>query len=358
MKKILAVLLCVAVVIAGAIGYLAFDMSGDTSGKNLTEQEITIEIPKGSGANAIGKILKANGVIKNDLYFKLYVKKNPVEGLQYGTFTMKKGMAYEDIIKTLTVVQDKRQTVSVTIPEGSTVIKFAKLVEEAGLCSSQEFIDTVENTDWSAYRFYQYVKQDANKPFKMEGFLFPDTYEFFPEATPQQIAEKMVAHFDGMITDKMYEDIEKAGFDLQDIVTLASYVQEEAGDPANQGDVAAVFLNRLKPNSPHPKLESDVSYYYMREFIEPYLGVGRDESPIEMQNAINTYNCVGIPITPVSSPGIDAIMATIYPTKNSPYYFFLTDLTGKYYYAETYAQHEHNINAMKAVNAGVEKNGK
>ncbi|MEG2928971.1 MAG: endolytic transglycosylase MltG [Oscillospiraceae bacterium] len=358
MKKILAALLCVIVILACIGGYFAWDMSSDSKGKNLTEQEITIEVPKGSGANAVGKILKASGVIKNDLYFKLYVKKNPVEGLQYGTFTMKKGMAYGDIIKTLTVVQDKRQTVSVTIPEGSTIIKFSKLVEEAGLCSAQEFIDTVESTDWSAYRFYQYVREDVNKPFKMEGFLFPDTYEFFPDATPQQIAEKMVAHFDSMITDKMYEDMEKAGFNLQDIVTLASYVQEEAGDPKNQGDVAAVFLNRLKPGSPHPKLESDVSYYYMREFIEPYLGVGRDKSPIEMQNAINTYNCVGIPVTPVSSPGIDAIMATIYPTENSPYYFFLTDLTGKYYYAKTYEEHAQNINTMKAVNAGVDKNGK
>ncbi|MBQ5783176.1 MAG: endolytic transglycosylase MltG, partial [Oscillospiraceae bacterium] len=138
-----------------------------------------------------------------------------------------------------------------------------------------------------------------------------------------------------------------------DVVTLASYVEEESDGPETQPDVAAVFLNRLKEGSPYPKLESDVSYYYMREQIEPYLGVGRDQSPIEMQNAVNTYLCEGIPVTPVSSPGLSSIMAVLNPTQDSPYYFFLTDLTGTYYYAETWDGHVKNIATMEAVNAKV-----
>lgn len=353
MKNLLKIILVLIIVGAIAVTYFALDMKSDMEGGKGKSEEITIDVPKGSGANAVGKILEESGVIKNSLYFKLYVKKNPVSDLQYGTFVLKSDMSYSDIINKLKTIQDKRETVSVTIPEGSTIIKFGQLVEAAGLCTAQEFIDTVENTDWSSYRFYQYVKSDPNKLFKMEGFLFPDTYEYFPDATPKEIVEKMVAHFDANITDEMYGQIEQMGYTLQDIVTIASYVQEEAGDVIHQADVAAVFLNRLKPNSPHPKLESDVSYYYMREFIEPYLGVGRDQSPIEMQNAVNTYNCVGIPVTPVSAPGIDAIKATLNPTQDSPYYFFLTDLTGKYYYAVTYDEHLNNVRTMKTVNAGV-----
>lgn len=358
MKKVMIMLLVLVLIAVLTVGYFALDMKNDINGNGGNTEQLSVEIPKGAGANAIGKILKESGIIKNSLYFKLYTKQNPTQDLQYGTFVLSSDMPYADIIKELTVIKDKRTTIKVTIPEGSTIIKFAQLVAQTGLCTSEEFIEAVEKTDWSAYRFYQYVKEDVNKPFKMEGFLFPDTYELFPDATPQQIAEKMVAQFDLTITDEMYSKIEASGFTLQEIVTIASYVQEEAGDHINQADVAAVFFNRLKPDSPHPKLESDVSYYYMREFIEPYLGVGRDESPIEMQNAVNTYNCVGVPITPVSAPGLDAIKATINPTQNSPYYFFLTDLTGEYHYAVTYDEHLRNIETMKAVNAGVNKNAK
>ena len=355
MKKIISVIAVIAVAVLAAVGFVFADYSGDVKGGKGSSEKIVVEVPKGSGANTVAGILADNGIIKNKLYFKLYAKQNPVSDLQYGSYSLSEDMSYAEIVQTLQQPSDFRETVSITVPEGSTIIRISKIVEDAGFCTAQEFIDTVENTDWSQFKFYQYVEDDEYKPFKMEGFLFPDTYQFFPEATSYDIAEKMLEHFDSLITDDMYEQMKQQGFTLQHVVTLASYVEEEATDPVNQPDVAAVFLNRIKPGSPFPKLESDVSYYYLREQIEPYLGVGRDQSPIEMQHAVNTYMCEGIPITPVSSPGISAIKAVLNPTPNSPYYFFLTDLTGKYYYAETFSEHLENINTMKAVNAGVNK---
>lgn len=355
MKKLLSALLVMVLVGAAAAGYLFIDYSGDVKGGKGSSEKVTVSVEKGSGANAVASVLAENGIVKNEIYFKLYAKQNPIDDLQYGDFSLSADMSYEDIVKELTTVKDLRETVSVTVFEGSTIIKISKIVEAAGFCTAQDFIDIVENTDWSQFRFYQYVEDDVNKPFKMEGFLYPETYEFYPEATAYDIAEKMLAQFDSLITDEMYAQMEQQGFTLQDVVTIASYVEEEAGDPINQPDVAAVFLNRLKEGSPYPKMESDVSYYYMREQIEPYLGVGRDQSPVEMQQAVNTYLCTGIPITPVSSPSITAINAVLNPTPDSPYYFFLTDLTGKYYYAETWEGHTKNIATMKAVNATVEQ---
>lgn len=353
MKKLLSVLLVLVLVSVAAAGYLFFDYSGDVKGGKGSSEKVTVEVAKGSGANAVAEKLADAGVVKNSLYFKLYAKQNPVDNLQYGTFSLSPDMSYEEIIKELTTAKDLRETVSITVPEGSTIIKISRIVEKAGFCTAQEFIDTVENTDWSQFKFYQYVEDHQYKPFKMEGFLFPSTYDFFPEATAQDIAEKMLAQFDSLITDDMYAKMDAMGFTIQDVVTLASYVEEESDGPGTQPDVAAVFLNRLKEDSPYPKLESDVSYYYMREQIEPYLGVGRDQSPVEMQNAVNTYLCEGIPVTPVSSPGISSINAVLNPTPDSPYYFFLTDLTGKYYYAETWQGHVANIATMEAVNAKV-----
>lgn len=355
MKKLLSVFLVLVLLAVAAAGFVFFDYTRDVKGGKGDSEKITVSVAKGSGANAVAGVLAENGIVKNEIYFKLYAKQNPIENLQYGDFTLSADMSYEDIVKELTTVKNMRETVSITVFEGSTIIKISKIVEAAGFCTAQEFIDVVENTDWSQFKFYQYVEDDVNKPFKMEGFLYPETYDFYPEATAYEIAEKMLGHFDSLITDEMYAQMAQQGFTLQDVVTVASYVEEEAGDPINQPDVAAVFLNRLKEGSPFPKMESDVSYYYMREQIEPYLGVGRDQSPVEMQQAVNTYLCEGIPVTPVSSPSITAIQAVLNPTPDSPYYFFLTDLTGKYYYAETWEGHTQNIATMKAVNATVEK---
>lgn len=353
MKKIISVLAVLAAIGVVAVGAVFMSYNSDVKGGKGSSEAITVELEKGMGAYSVASVLAEKGVINNELFFKLYAKQNPIDNLQYGEFTLSEDMSYEEIVKELTTAKDLRETVSVTVFEGSSIIRISKIVEEAGFCTAQEFIDVVENTDWSQFKFYQYVEDHQYKPFKMEGFLYPETYEFFPEATAYEIAETMLRHFDSLVTDDMYAQMEQQGFTLQDVVTLASYVEEEAGDPINQPDVAAVFLNRLKPDSPFPKLESDVSYYYMREQVEPYLGVGRDGSPIEMQEAVNTYMCVGIPITPVSSPSISAIKAVLNPTPDSPYYFFLTDLTGKYYYAETWAGHVQNIATMEAVNATV-----
>lgn len=355
MKKIISILAAFILIGVAAVAFVFMSYNNDIKGGKGSTEEISVELDKGMGAYAVAAVLADNGIVENELFFKLYAKQNPIDNLQYGTFTLRADMSYEEVIKEITTPKDLRETVSVTVFEGSTIVKISKIVEQAGFCTAQEFIDVVENTDWSQFKFFQYVEDDVNKPFKMEGFLYPETYEFFPEATAFEIAEKMLAQFDSLITDDMYAKMEQQGFTLQDIVTIASYVEEEAGDPINQPDVAAVFLNRLKPGSPFPKLESDVSYYYMREQVEPYLGVGRDQSPVEMQQAVNTYLCVGIPVTPVSSPSISAINAVLNPTADSPYYFFLTDLTGKYYYSETWEGHVKNIATMEAVNATVKK---
>ena len=353
MKKIISILALLAVIGVAAAGFMFMSYNNDVKGGKGSSEEVTVQLDKGMGAYSVAAVLAENGIVENELFFKLYAKQNPIDNLQYGEFTLRENMSYEEIVKEITTAKDLRETVSVTVFEGSSIVRISKIVEEAGFCTAQEFIDVVENTDWSQFKFFQYVEDDVNKPFKMEGFLYPETYEFFPEATAYEIAEKMLGHFDELITDDMYTQMEQQGFTLQDVVTLASYVEEEAGDPINQPDVAAVFLNRLKPDSPYPKLESDVSYYYMREQVEPYLGVGRDQSPVAMQEAVNTYLCVGIPVTPVSSPSISAIKAVLNPTPDSPYYFFLTDLTGKYYYAETWQGHVNNIATMEAVNATV-----
>ncbi|MEG2053743.1 MAG: endolytic transglycosylase MltG, partial [Oscillospiraceae bacterium] len=190
-----------------------------------------------------------------------------------------------------------------------------------------------------------------------EGFLFPDTYEFFADDTAYNMVHKLYAQFDAVMTDELYKKMDEKKMSLNEVITLASLIQEEAGDPANMAGVSGVFTNRLKPNSPYPKMGSDVTWYYISDFIRPYYG-GEGNVPEGIEDNYYTgdddpKSRIGLPAGPLSCPGAAAINAALNP-EESDYYFFLTDLTGKYYYAVTYDEHLSNIATMKKVNATVE----
>lgn len=358
MKKVISIALLILVLITGAVGLSAIR---DINGSDKPGKEVTVEVPKGSGANAIGEILAESGVIKNSLYFKLYVKLNPADNLQYGQFKLDTNMSYKELIENLSVIQDKRAAVSVTFPEGFTLIQMAQRMEKNGLCTAEEFIDVANNGDFSQFEFWNKIKDHEHKFMKGEGYLYPDTYEFFVDDDVYNMVAKMYAHFDSQITDEMYKRMDEIGMSLDEVITLASFVQEEAGNPEEQPFVAACLRNRIAENSAFPLLQCNVcSNYeeegnYVYDYIISYYG-GRKNVPAGMIDAYNTYNIEGLPPGPISNPGIDAINATLWPDEeklNEGYYFFVTDLTGVYYYSKTYAEHLVNVDKAWKVNASL-----
>ena len=357
-KKLLAIL-AILVILIGALG---FSVMSDVNGSSRRGTDVTVEIPQGSGANAIGKILKENGIIKNDLYFKVYTKMNKPQNLQYGQFTLNTSMSYAEIIEALSQVSVKKETVTVTIPEGFTLIQIAKRMENNGLCTAEEFIETANNGDFSQFEFWNRIKESPHKFMKAEGYLYPDTYEFYRDDFVYDIVEKMFATFESKITDEMYDRMDEIGMSLDEVVTLASFVQEEAGHPEDQPYVAACLYNRIKEGSPLPRLECNVCSYinedgnYVYDYIVEYYG-GVKNVPEGMMDAYDTYKINGLPPAPISNPGIDAITNTLWPREDfEEYYYFVTDLTGKYYYAKTYSEHLANIEKAYAVNKGLENN--
>lgn len=266
-------------------------------------------------------------------------------------------MSYDAIIKELQTPAKRTDVISVTFPEGSTLIQFANICEKAGLCSATDFIKAADHDDYSDIAFWTKIDTDPDTFMKGEGYLFPDTYEFYQNESAHDIVHTLYAAFDAKITDAMYQRMDELGMSLRETITLASLIQEEAGDPANMPGVSGVFHNRLKPGSPYPKMGSDVTWYYIADFIRPYYASLGKAVPDGLENAYYTGDedpdsRTGLPAGPLSCPGIDAINAALYPEEND-YYFFLTDLSGKYYYAKTYEEHLANIQAMKKVNAGV-----
>ena len=357
--KILLVVLLLILLAAGAAVLFA---RSEIHGSSKPGTAVTVSIQQGSGVATIANKLKDAGVIRSAYLFRWYVgEKGAAAKLQYGDFELTTGSSYDALISTLSQYA-KAETVRVTIPEGTTAIAIAQKMEAAGLCTAEEFLKEANEGDFSKYTFWQYVPDDVDAPdrfMKCEGYLFPDTYEFLKDDTVHNYVATFYAQFDAQITEEMYAELEKQAMTLPELITLASFVQEEAGN-SQDSNVAQVFRNRLADGSPYPRLQSNTSSHiqsdddnnYLWNWVAPYYG-GWDKIPENIVAAYDTYSCTGLPAGPISNPGLAAIKAALTPepdeaAKNA--YFFVTDLKGSYYYAHTLSEHNANCKTAAAVN--------
>ncbi len=359
------VLLVLVVLLALAAGAAALFARSEINGGKTDAEPVTVSIQQGSGVAAIAQKLKDAGVIRSTYLFRWYVKQQGTAAkLQYGDFELTPGTGYDALITTLSTYA-KAETVRVTIPEGTTAIAIAQKMEAAGLCSAEDFLKEANEADFSEYTFWQYVPDDADVPnrfMKCEGYLFPETYEFLKDDTVHNYVATFYAQFDAQITDEMYAELKKQDMTLPQLITLASFVQEEAGNSQNS-NVAQVFRNRLAEGSPYPRLQSNTSSYiqsdddnnYLWNWVAPYYG-GWDNIPENIVAAYDTYSCSGLPAGPISNPGLAAIKAALNPQPDEEAkdaYFFVTDLKDNYYYARTLSEHNANCQTAAAVNKSI-----
>ena len=356
------ILLVLVVLLALAAGAALLFARSEINGRTTDAEPVTVSIQQGSGVSAIAQKLKDAGVIRSAYLFRWYVgQKGTAAKLQYGDFALTPGTGYDDLIAALSTYA-KAETVRVTIPEGTTAIAIAQKMEAAGLCSAEDFLKEANEGDFSAYTFWQYVPDDADAPdrfMKCEGYLFPETYEFLKDDTVHNYVATFYAQFDAQITDEMYAELKKQEMTLPQLITLASFVQEEAGN-SQDSNVAQVFRNRLAEGSPYPRLQSNTSSYiqsdadnnYLWNWVAPYYG-GWDNIPENIVAAYDTYSCKGLPAGPISNPGLAAIQAALDPQPDEDAkdaYFFVTDLKGNYYYARTLSEHNANCQTAAGVN--------
>lgn len=353
-KGCLAVLL-VALVLFGAVcgaGVWTFNEVDGHRGRNSVTTTVTIS--QGSSPLAIGSALQESGIIRSARAFQIYVRlTNAAASLQYGSFQLSSTMSYGEIVQALQVANDTRDTVTVTFPEGNTAVQYALRMEEAGLCSAQEFLDVANNADFSQFKFWSLRQEDPLQFMKCEGYLFPNTYEFFVGDDVYNMVEKLYAEFDAQFTEEMYARCEELNMTLTQLVTLASLVQEEAGNDQSKM-VSAVFHNRLEQGM---TLGSNVAWYkeipddnnYIYDTLAGPYGYGSwDAIPTEVGEAYDTYTHAGLPVGPVSNPGLVAIEAALWPEENCEYLYFQTDTLGNYHYATTLEEHNRITQELEA----------
>ncbi len=224
-------------------------------------------------------------------------------------------------------------TVRVTFREGLAAEEYAKLLEENGVCSAADFLQAV-NKPSTVFNFFSGITNPQQRPFLLEGYLFPDTYEFYYNMEPQAVLNKFLKNYENKIKPEYEQRAAELGYSMDEVIRIASIIQEEALDP-EMNTVSSVLHNRL--NSSYGKLECDVTIFYLNNHVAPYV-----EDVSAYSELYNAYKFAGLPAGPISNVGIKAIEAALYPA-DTDYYFFLTDEDMNFHYAVTWKEHSANV---------------
>jgi UPF0755 protein len=219
----------------------------------------------------------------------------------------------------------------------------AEKLEENKVCSASEFIALTNNYEYIqtfGYNFTEDITNPEDRAFYLEGYIFPDTYEFYKGESAERALRRFLDNTERKLTAQYRQRAEDLGYTLDEIITLASIVQEESYTHDSVKNVASVLHNRLDSPS-FSRLQCDVTIHYMNDYVTDSEYLTGDKSIFAER--YNTYKCEGLPVGPITNPGLAAIEAALYPAETD-YYYFVTDSDWNYYYASTYAQHKVNCN--------------
>lgn len=326
----------------------------DYTGMAKKSHEADIVIDSTMNVDDIAETLHENGIIEMPWLFKTYINmKDEEEGFLDGEYTVNSTMSYSNIITLLKTVRQYTNTVTVMIPEGYNAQQIGQLLEENLVCRADDF-EKYYRSKLEKYDFEEQITVTENRFYALEGYLFPDTYEFYviddlPDKPSmdtsqyaKQAAEKMYSNFQNKITKKMYARAKELGMTFDEVVTLASIIQKEGTNEENMANISSVFHNRLENMYEYPHLQSDTTDNYIEDVIRPNIPSSSLALYENVITAYDTYTCEGLPAGPICSPGLEAINAALYPAETD-YYYFLSSSDGVFYYASTVEKHEQNI---------------
>ncbi len=294
--------------------------------------ESSVEIPKGSSVFEIADILHDNGVISQKSSFICRTVLSGKKGeLKYGKFTFKPYSGYGDIIKTLSAEGARRETVIVTIPEGySAEMIIAELVE-AGIGSENGFNKALA-AEYD-FEFLKYVQPKSGVKYRLQGYLFPSTYEFYTDESPENVIKIMLGEF-----EKQYKSVASDYADIDAVITKAALIEREARLDSERKTIAGVIENRIKAGM---KLQIDASVVYA--ISDGLYNVGRVlYEDLEVDSPYNTYKYEGLPVGPICNPGIESVKAALDPEEHS-WLYYRTDSTrndGSHTFSETFEEHK------------------
>lgn len=347
-------LLLVTLAVTGAFVYSYIDSALKPVNANDTEY-VTLEIPAGSSAKEIGSILEKKGLIKSGQVFTYYSKFKSYANFQSGYYNLQKSMDLDTIAKALqkggTDTPQPPTLGKVVVPEGYTLNQIAEAVEKSGnkkvSISAKDFLSKVQDESFISKMVAKYPKllsglptKDSGVKYRLEGYLFPATYNYTSDTTAETLIDQMLATMDSKLST-YYEVLESKNLTVNDVLTLASLVEKEGSTDEDRKNIASVFYNRLNQGMP---LQSNIAILYAEGKLGKKTTLAEDAAiDTNIDSAFNVYKNPGLMPGPVDSPSLSAIEATVNPNKTDYLYFVANTETGTVYFATTYEEHAKNV---------------
>ena len=311
----------IAILLSVAIIFCANDVYGFVK----SEEPVEITIPEDATVKDVARILHDNKVIKYEWLFKL--KEGSFSGkFAAGTYSVSPESSYDDLIYTL---REKPPTgISwVTIPEGFTTDEIIDLLVEKGIGKKEKYVDVINNYEFDFW-FVEELGEDWDRDgriYRLDGYLFPDTYQFYNASTEEAVIKKLLTRFNQVFTDSYRQRAEELGYTVDQILNIAALIEKEAGTAADFGNVSSVFHNRLNDPANYPRLESDATVAYAIQHetgVRPSLtgdDIDNNDSPY------NSYKVNGLVPGPIANPSNSAILAALNPSATDYYFFVSSD---------------------------------
>jgi len=295
-------------------------------------EEISFVIESGQSPQEIAKSLEEQEIIKSSFWLRYYLKtKDLANKVIAGTFTLSPTMSISQIAKKITTFNTIDNEDQIVLIEGWNSQEIGKYLEEKGFCGPEEWLNLVQNYKVKDYNFLN----DLPVGVSLEGYLFPDTYRVYKNASCEDILIKLLDNFERKITLEMKKEIDSQGKSLFEIITMASIIEKEVMNLEDMKIVSGIFWDRIKNKQ---ALESCATLAYI-------LGENKSQYSTEdtqINSPYNTYRYRGLPPGPITNPGLNAIQAAIYPTYTDYNYFLSDPKTGDTIWSKTFEEHIQN----------------
>lgn len=356
--RIVATVLVIIILLLGVTGYVGYNyINSALQPIDKTSKEyVTVEIPAGSSAKGIGNVLEKAGLIRNATVFNYYTQVRNYSGFQSGYYNLQKSMSVDQLAKALqkggTETPQPPVIGKVTIPEGYTLTQISTAVQTATKKAGHEitaddFMAKAQDDAFINQMVSKYPRLLASLPskdtgvlYRLEGYLFPATYNLAESTTAEDLIDQMLAAMDKNLSG-YYDQIAAQNHTVNEILSLASLVEKEGSTDEDRKNIASVFFNRMAQGMP---LQSNIAILYAQGKLGEKTSLAEDaQVDTNIDSPFNIYANTGLTPGPVDSPSLSAIDAVVSPNTTDYLYFVADVKTGKVYFANNYAEHEQNV---------------
>lgn len=347
MNPILFILLhlifvALASALLGCAGWLLFSDFCSFNRSGSPTAEAVVEVSSEDTVDTVAAKLKEAGLIEYAWFFKLYANVTGAEEkIGMGTYTLNTDMDYHALVLGMRSAAGSmtEDTVRVTIPEGYTVAQTIALLAKNGVNTEAALTEAAQTAGFN----YPFIDSESEDISRLEGYLFPDTYDFYVNEKPVNALNRLIKNFNSKIDDELLAAREAKGYTLQQIIAVASLIERET-DGSDHGRIASVIYNRLTgPGSKagtNGLLQVDASVLYGLPGHEGAI----TQEDLQTDTPYNLYLHPGLPPTPIANPGLASIEAALEPEETG-YYYYALGKDGKHHFFETYNEHVNFVNS-------------